>query len=267
MEDYYKILGISSAASLAEIKTAFRRKAKEFHPDVATDESCPDHEKFLLILKAYKVLTDSEQRCSFDATYQNRHFYDEKKSFDYREWLSKRTDEESRCKLVFFDLMHDREDEAVEEYKRLCSEKVDFSLSKWFTREDFMDFGYILAEELYFREEFYDAFFLLAKVIRMEYTFSYFKHFFVDVLAFAKNILKFHLAGIISDELALDAWEEALELHFPPKDEACFLRLMAESYFNLGDGDTARICLEEALKLDSKVVIPSRLKKSILENI
>ena len=68
-------------------------------------------------------------------------------------------------KLIFFDLMHNREDEAVAEFKQMNMSCVGFSLKKWFTREDFMDFGYILAEELAIRCEYYDAIILLEQII------------------------------------------------------------------------------------------------------
>ena len=62
---------------------------------------------------------------------------------DYREWLLQYDDEESKCKLLFWDLMHHREDDAVKAFKTMNSEIPGFSLAKWFTREDFMDYGFI----------------------------------------------------------------------------------------------------------------------------
>ena len=53
MEEYYKLLGIQPDASVAEIKTAFRRKAKQLHPDLSK-ESEADAKAFQKILKAYR---------------------------------------------------------------------------------------------------------------------------------------------------------------------------------------------------------------------
>ena len=103
--------------------------------------------------------------------------------------------------------MHNREDEAVAEFKQMNMSCVGFSLKKWFTREDFMDFGYILAEELAIRCEYYDAIILLEQIIKMEYTYEYFRLFFPEVLSFTLNILKRHIVGTMNDELALDVWE------------------------------------------------------------
>ena len=71
-------------------------------------------------------------------------------------------------------------------WARKIKKNADFSLKKWFTREDFMDYGYILAEELVIRGEYYDAFILLEQIIKMEYsvlrtfyTKNQIKHYFV----------------------------------------------------------------------------------------
>lgn len=267
MQDYYKILGVSPKASAAEIKRAFRAKVKTLHPDLSSSNS--DADQFNLLMTAYELLSDAHQRSIFDTSYAafNRYTTTRKsgQSFDYRQWLAQRTDEESRCKLVIFDLMHHREDDAVMEYKKLNSGSAAFSLSKWFTREDFMDYGFILAEELVLRQEYYDAVMLLEQIITMEYSFAYFKHFFPEVLLFTKDILRRRIAGYIPDELAIDAYERALDLWFGKKEDAYFLLKMAECYIRIGDTHTAQICLVEARRMDSTLHIPKYLK-SFLES-
>lgn len=250
MEDFYKILGVRHGATAAEIKRAYRNKAKLLHPDVSNDENSV--EEFRKVVHAFEILSDAKQRSLFDDSYFSRRGYkrqEVKSSFDYRKWLLSRTDEESRSKLIFFDLMHNREDDAVNEFKRMCMNHAGFRLARWFTREDFMDYGFILCEELVLRQEYYDAFILLEQIIRMEYSYSYFRLFFPEVLDLARNVLKRHLEGKISDELALDCWERALELGFGKADDAVFLHLMAEAYRRLGDKATADICEEESLRL------------------
>ena len=126
---------------------------------------------------------------------------------------------------------------------------ADFSLKKWFTREDFMDYGYILAEELVIRGEYYDAMILLEQIIQMEYSYQYFYIFFPEVIDFTVNILKHNIDCVISDELALDVYERALDLNLGRKNDAFFLRKMSDEYRRLGDLSTAEICLRESEKL------------------
>ena len=53
-KDYYEVLGVSKDASDAEIKSAFRKLAKKYHPDVSTEENAA--EKFKECQEAYAVL-------------------------------------------------------------------------------------------------------------------------------------------------------------------------------------------------------------------
>lgn len=265
MEDYYRVLGVTPTASAAEIKRAYRKKAKLLHPDLAdSDENGNAGEQFRLLQKAYEILSDMHQRSMFDESFALHTRYDPDRrsedTFNYRAWLAARTDEESRCKLIFFDLMHNREDDAVSLFKKMNTEVAGFSLSHWFTREDFMDYGFILSEELVLRGEYYDAILLLEQIIKMEHTFEYFRHFFPEVMSLARDVLRRQLSGSVPDELALDAWERALELGFEKKDEACFLLRMAETYVRIGDSRTARICLQEAVRLDHGMHVPNALK-------
>lgn len=261
MKDCYQTLGVSPSASAAEIKRAFRKKAKELHPDILAHS--PDgtgvdvDERMRELLRAYETLSDPEQRAEFDAIYvkfrQYRDGTDKAAAFDYRMWLMARKDIESRAKLIFYDLLHDLEDEAVQEYLSRRAAAGGFNLSRYFDREDFMDCGFILAEELTFRDEYYEAFLLLAEVVQMEKKKPYFRHFFPEVVLFIRDIVRTHLAQHIPDELALDCFETALELKFGKKDDAGILKLMAGCYERMGDYHTARLCLEEALRLDPKL--------------
>lgn len=64
MRDFYEVLGVERGASPEEIKRAFRRLAREHHPDVNKDD--PEAERFKEINEAYQVLSDPERRAQYD---------------------------------------------------------------------------------------------------------------------------------------------------------------------------------------------------------
>lgn len=65
MADPYSILGVSKSASDAEIKSAYRKLAKEFHPDRNKDNP-KAAERFSDVTKAYDLLSDKQKRAQFD---------------------------------------------------------------------------------------------------------------------------------------------------------------------------------------------------------
>ncbi len=76
-KDYYKILGVKKNASTDEIKKAYRRLARKYHPDMNPDDKQAE-EKFKEINEANEVLTDPQKRAKYDRlgsswkTYQQR---------------------------------------------------------------------------------------------------------------------------------------------------------------------------------------------------
>ncbi len=101
---YYKILGISSSAGMQEIKTAYRRLAKKFHPDISKDPQAKD--KFILINEAYEFLIDLKKR---DAEKGHKNISRQQADELYRQWLRKerikaraRAAEEARRKFDEF---------------------------------------------------------------------------------------------------------------------------------------------------------------------
>lgn len=68
--DYYKILGVSPKADLAEIKRAFREKAYRFHPDTSAQEH-GDNEKFVKLKTVYETLRDPVLRGHYNMSRRN----------------------------------------------------------------------------------------------------------------------------------------------------------------------------------------------------
>ncbi len=63
-KNYYETLGVDKSASDDEIKSAYRRMAKKYHPDINKDADAP--EKFKEVNEAYEVLSDKTKRSNYD---------------------------------------------------------------------------------------------------------------------------------------------------------------------------------------------------------
>lgn len=66
-KDLYKILGVEPTATTAEIKAAYRKLARQYHPDMQKEKSEKVEEKFKEIAAAYEILGDKEKRKGYDA--------------------------------------------------------------------------------------------------------------------------------------------------------------------------------------------------------
>lgn len=64
MNDHYAILGVVANATLAEIKTAYRKLASQLHPDKNSASDAPA--KFRKVQEAYEVLADADKRKTYD---------------------------------------------------------------------------------------------------------------------------------------------------------------------------------------------------------
>src|ERR1700746_766819 len=64
-QDYYELLGVSRKASAKEIRAAFRKLARKYHPDLNPGDKSSE-EKFKHLQEAYDVLSDSKKRQMYD---------------------------------------------------------------------------------------------------------------------------------------------------------------------------------------------------------
>ena len=62
--DYYEILGVTRGADADEVKRAYRKMARKFHPDVSKEKNAED--KFKEVQEAYEVLRDTDKRAAYD---------------------------------------------------------------------------------------------------------------------------------------------------------------------------------------------------------
>ena len=64
-KDYYETLGVGRTSAAADIKKAYRKLARKYHPDVNPNDTAAE-EKFKEIQEAYEVLSDSDKRKRYD---------------------------------------------------------------------------------------------------------------------------------------------------------------------------------------------------------
>jgi curved DNA-binding protein CbpA len=234
VENYYDLFGLKHTCSLEEIKSSFRERVKKLHPDLSRDTA--GVEKFRLLLAAYRVLLDPEARADYD---RRMKFALPADGFVYRDFLRKRADSVSLAKLVFYDLLHDDGDAALDLYEGLLL-RDEFSLDLFMDREDFMDCAFMLAEEYGKRRRYGKSFDLLVRIVRFERQKPYFRHFFQEVVARMRGLANSKLARELPPAECLSRYFQLIDFDLSRRETAFYTKKIAEVYAGLGRADLAR---------------------------
>jgi len=212
--NHYELLGVKPGAGAAEIKKAFRKKAKELHPDITGSDQAGVMRR---LITAYEALSNLETRFEYDRIYSA---YAKKPGFDYRVWLNEQEDPESKAKLIFYELLRLEEDRAIEIWRE--NGGLGFKMDKLLERGDWMDCQYILAEELEKRDFCFEAFKLLTALLAEEQRRPYFNLFTPELKSSIFALVKKRLRAQVDNETWIDCMESLIGIGFSEYEENYF---------------------------------------------
>ncbi len=131
-KDYYKILGVAESASVDEIKSAYRKLAKKYHPDMNPNDRKGAEQKFKEMSEAYYVLGDQKRKQEYDMFRKGGFAYDgrsgqsyaNEQGFDIEDLLShlgyatRQSGRRARSSRMDFDIFDDIFGEAFSQGER-----------------------------------------------------------------------------------------------------------------------------------------------------
>ena len=165
--DYYLTLEIDSGASDEEIKQAFRRLAKKFHPDKNPGREKTAEQKFRRVMAAYEVLINRQSRNMYDQVLEANRARKRNSQRD-RPRKKARSGIAHLCQLILSELVDQNPRRALEMYESLLSESPHFSLELHMSDADVRDCEFLLAEAYHQRGKLSKAARLYEKVLERE---------------------------------------------------------------------------------------------------
>ncbi len=260
--DHYLTLDVDYKASDEEIKQAFRRLAKKFHPDKNPGEEKEAERRFKQIIEAYKVLSNHKSRACYDQILESSQDIILNK---HRNDLQKRAKKDNSylCRLILFELINQNPQKALEIYDRLIAENPFFSFDKYISEADMRDCEFLLAEAYHKKGELWEAARLYEKVLEMEKKKAYFRNFAQEIRLMLKDVyLQFIVKAKNSEEITINI-KKLLSLELPKSGLAQIYKKAAESYYCIGDINSAKKSLERAFKENPKLTGAKRISKKL----
>ncbi len=233
-QNHYELLGVEPTATSSDIRRAFRRKAKQVHPDVnfRNGDEFSGHNslhsvRIRELLHAYRTLINPDARHAYDASHRIGKEAPVAE-FDFRKFLKeRRSDGRSQARLVFYDLLHDHDEEATSLYEQYFAPLEPFESSKgmsnYLGRDDYMDCLFLLSESYERQDKLQKAFELLVKIVKEEKERPYFLDFFEEVRAGLRRLV--NTISLEDGKLAITLALRMVALDISRNDTRYFTRL------------------------------------------
>lgn len=257
----YSILEIDQGATLEEIKSAYRKLAKKYHPDKNPGHEEDVGEKFKEITIAYKNLIKSSREENLKSRHEDK-FYKSKyskrpenynvyriniKNHKYEEYVRYR-EIRRKCRLILSKLLSQKFCRAVEIYEHLKIEVSDFDLYSYLDYMDSRDCEFLLAEAYQILGDYSKAIMLYELALERERKHPHFKQFSEEIEIRLKKIY-FDVFKNGETEEKIDCIPKVLDLELSKREIAWIYKKTAESYFEEDFLQKARKTLKKAFTI------------------
>jgi len=244
--NYYSVLQVEREVGVCEIKRAFRRLLKHYHPDRNRSNAAWAEQRTREIVEAYHVLADERRRGFHDQQLRGQAFAPPAPGVHV---TSGGNGVAMRCRNLLEYLLNGNAIAAVSLYEQLRGSRATFDLYPYLSLKDHLDCKFLLGEEYERQGRLDGALALYEEVFREELEGPRLRYFFEEVQERIVTIYCQHLARTVPPADAVGYFQHALKLGLPTKDRAEIRKRLAETLLKVGDREGAQRELREAIKL------------------
>jgi curved DNA-binding protein CbpA len=254
---YYDVLNVTRNATQPEIKQAFRRLAKKYHPDTNPPEGSQAARKLQEVMAAYRVLSNERERARYDVLMQAVPALEEEvrrsESLTLRE----------HAVQILNDLLSGHGRRALGTYDELTAER-EFRLEDYLDQKDYLDCVFLLAEQCERAGRFREAAHLYEELYEREKEPPRQRYFFDEVKSRIKKIYSRKLPREVqTPEEEINCYERILDFDLDKSEKAFILKKIAEVHCRVGNDDKAKEIFAEALDLKPGLKGTATIRESL----
>jgi len=227
---------------LSDIKRAYRKLAKKYHPDANPGQQKDSAKRFQEVVAAYKVLGNERERARYDLMMQTSIFNDIAKDPVANSVGAQATG-------ILEDLLRGDGKRALQTYDEF-SKREDLSLESCMDTRDYLDCVFLMAEQMERSGRNKEAVRLYEELYIREKEPPRHRFFFEEVKVRLKKLYSRKLPKEAeSPEEEIDCYRRILEFDVDRSERAFILKKIAEVYLKICDVDKAKKIFREALDL------------------
>ena len=278
--DYYQLLEIGRDATASEIKRAFRRLAKCYHPDKNPEHIAFAEQMFREICRAYTILRDKKQKSDYDRTLQT--IERQRKAREaYLEKLSKLNKDYAKLELLLEALLHQKYETGISIYEQLRhnhqKKGKEWRIDNFLSYEESRDCEFLIAEayqELGFsngdrssvferHRKIKQAMLMYESLLSAEAKRPCLRHFIGEVKERLKFLYLYHFSIEGYHQTYHIPLTKIRALKLPKRETAWIYKKIAEFYVEIKRFPEARTVLKMAFELQPRLTGAKKICKSL----
>ena len=264
--DYYQILEIGRDATAREIKSAYRKLAKRYHPDKNPEQTAFAEKMFREVCNAYNTLHDMQQKSDYDRTLQTIE-RQQKANGAYFDRLRRLNQNYAKLELLLHALLHQNYETGISMYEQLRHHfqeiGKEWRIDDFLSYEESRDCEFLIAEayqQLGFsngnqssaiekHRKIEQAMLLYESLLSSEAKRPCFKHFIQEIKERLKFIYLYHFSIEGYDQTCHIPLTKIRALKLPKRETAWMYKKIAEFYVEIDRFPEARTVLKMAFEL------------------
>lgn len=278
--DYYQILEIGRDATAPEIKRAFRRLAKRYHPDKNPEQIVFAEQMFREICRAYDTLRDKKQKSNYDQTLQT--IERQRKAREaYLEKLSRLNKNYAKLELLLEALLHQNYETGISLYEQLCHNNRQtgkkWRIDDYLNYEESRDCEFLIAEAYQYlgfsngdasstferHRKIKQAMLMYESLLSAEAKRPCFRHFTREVKERLKFIYLYHFSVDGYDQTSHIPLTKIRALKLPKRETAWMYKKIAEFYVEIDRLPEARTVLKMAFELQPRLTGAKKICRTL----